>query len=246
MSELQVHPLASIFPPMPDDEFRELTADIKAHGLFDPIETYEGKILDGTIRYRACRAAGVQPRIRAWSNGDGLNSAYQYVVSRNLYRRHLTAGQRVLIVEDAQRLIAHGREQIGNDRIPAAQIAHQAGVHEETVRAFRRVQQEAPDLVRPIRDGSLSVKAADTIRVERNVSDRLEHRRAEKTRKDLEWQTRIVKAQLVLVDRIDSLLLDIEEASRNGKYSAEAKAFMVRRLDKTIERVRRTQGVLAR
>src|SRR5215470_7242283 len=89
-NELRFHPLADIFPLMEGEEFDALAADIKAHGLQQPIVTYEGMILDGRNRYRACLAAGVQPEFDDIDAFICIAPA-AYVVSANIHRRHLTA-----------------------------------------------------------------------------------------------------------------------------------------------------------
>jgi hypothetical protein len=90
-SELQFHPLADIFPLMEGAEFDALVADIKANGLREQIVLYEGMILDGRNRYRACIAAGISPTT---FNGDWIIDPAAFVISRNIRRRHLTAEQK--------------------------------------------------------------------------------------------------------------------------------------------------------
>ncbi len=91
---LEAHPAAELFPLMEGAEFDALVADIKAHGQHDPIIIHEHRILDGRNRYRACAAAGVSPRLAEW-NEDG--DVIQFVVSKNLHRRHLNESQRGVI-----------------------------------------------------------------------------------------------------------------------------------------------------
>jgi hypothetical protein len=132
MSAIPFHPLADIFPLMEGAEFDALVADIKAHGLREHIVLYEGKILDGRNRYRACLEAGVEPLI---SNFEHMRPAREgispesFAVSQNLHRRHLTAEQkRELIAE----LIKAQPEK--SDR----EIAKQAKVSHPTVAKARR------------------------------------------------------------------------------------------------------------
>lgn len=98
MTAIQFHPLADLFPLMANDsaEFLALVDDIKTYGQRDPISLYEGKILDGRNRYRACLAAGIEPRFGRdrYPDGGHDHEARAYVVSKNLYRRHLTREQR--------------------------------------------------------------------------------------------------------------------------------------------------------
>ena len=108
-----IHPAAALFPLMEGPELEYLVADIRANGLREEIVLYEGLILDGRNRLRACELAGVPPRFVAW---DGRGSPLAFVLSRNLHRRHLDESQRAIIAalakdmlkeEAAQRQHAH-------------------------------------------------------------------------------------------------------------------------------------------
>ena len=50
---LTAHPLAKLFPDLPDPEFAALVEDIRENGVKIPILVYRGQILDGRQRYRA-------------------------------------------------------------------------------------------------------------------------------------------------------------------------------------------------
>lgn len=91
---LEVHPVAMLFPMMKGTDFGMLVEDIDTNGLREPIVLYQGLILDGRNRLRACEVAGVPPRFVEW---DGVGSPLAFVVSRNLNRRHLNESQRAVI-----------------------------------------------------------------------------------------------------------------------------------------------------
>ena len=83
---MQFHPAAEIFPMMAGADFEGLVADIRDNGQREAIVIYNGMILDGRNRYKACQMVGIEPVTTDW-NANGTPEAF--VVSKNLHRRHL-------------------------------------------------------------------------------------------------------------------------------------------------------------
>jgi hypothetical protein len=126
-NELKFHPLADIFPLMEGPEFDELVADIKTNGLRGDIVLFDGMILDGRNRYRACIEAGIPPPATHDGNKH-ISDPAAYVVSANLHRRHLTQEQKRDLIA---KLVKAQPEK--SDR----QIAKAAKVDHKTVGAAR-------------------------------------------------------------------------------------------------------------
>jgi ParB-like chromosome segregation protein Spo0J len=91
----EFHPAANLIPPMTQEEFDDLVADIKTHGLNEPITIHEGMILDGRHRALACDKIGIKP----WRQESPSNDPLAYVLSVDIHRRHLTAEQRIEVAE---------------------------------------------------------------------------------------------------------------------------------------------------
>src|SRR5215211_6851887 len=89
-----IHELANLFPLLEGPDFEALKADIATYGLREPIWTYQGKVIDGRNRLRACRELGIDPPTREW---DGKGSLVAFALSLNLHRRHLTSSQRAAV-----------------------------------------------------------------------------------------------------------------------------------------------------
>lgn len=92
------HEAANIFP-LDDEHMDELAADIKAHGLREPIHIFEDRILDGRRRWMACRIAGVKPTTVEVETDDPV----AYVISLNLHRRHLSVSQQSMVAGRARK-----------------------------------------------------------------------------------------------------------------------------------------------
>lgn len=95
----------NIFPEAKKEDFERLKADIEANG-FDksqPITTYEGAILDGWNRLKACQELTIAP-VFAKFNGSA-SDAIAFVMRTNK-RRNLNSGQWATIAAEAEELIA--------------------------------------------------------------------------------------------------------------------------------------------
>jgi hypothetical protein len=93
VEQLQPHPLADRFPPPSEPEYQQLKDDIDVNGQRVPIVTFQGSILDGRSRYRACLELGVEPIVREFDE-ERESSPLLFVISMNFARRHLTDAER--------------------------------------------------------------------------------------------------------------------------------------------------------
>ena len=88
---LPFHPLCMQFDFIRGTEFDRFVADIKT-GLLEPIVMFEGQILDGKNRYRACLTAKVEPKFEDFTGTEAEAAAF--VERKNFHRRHMTPSQK--------------------------------------------------------------------------------------------------------------------------------------------------------
>lgn len=93
MMEYESHGAANIFPMMDESGLSQLADDIASNGQQVAIDIFDGRIIDGRNRYKACKLAGVDPLFLDVKTDDPLD----FVLSRNLHRRHLDTGQRAFV-----------------------------------------------------------------------------------------------------------------------------------------------------
>jgi len=156
-----LHPLCKLFPRMSDAEFSALVDDISAHGLRQPITLFEGMILDGGNRYDACLAAGVEPVFVSFEYDDPV----AFVLSNNLHRRHLSAGQQAAIVALAEKWeLAHPPHRVeARNLAPLSTVADRmakSGASERTQQMADKVAKTSPELAKKVGHGDVSLPAA--------------------------------------------------------------------------------------
>lgn len=158
MTDYAPHELALVFPPMTESEFAAFKQDIREHGQHEPITLYEGKILDGIHRYRACRELGREPRVVRFEGNP--RAAAQLVLGRNFHRRHLSTSQRAMVAAEMCKLRPRGNA--GNSPyLTAAQASTLMGVSEDLVRDAKRLLRHGDEeLLQAVRQGVQTVSAA--------------------------------------------------------------------------------------
>lgn len=169
----ELHPLCTLFPRLSGAEFAALRDDIAANGQRQPIILHEGMILDGGNRYRACLDAGVQPMFEEFAGGNLV----AFVLSANLHRRHMSAGQQAAIVASAQdwaKAQPARRPGKGGNVAPLSTVADraaQSGASERTQKMADKVAKADPVLAKKVAHGEISLpKAVEQIAPRKSVA----------------------------------------------------------------------------
>jgi len=209
---MEFHEIANTLPLMEGPEFDELCRDISANGLIEPIWTYQGKILDGRNRYRACMKVGIAPQYREYVGDNPLD----FVISLNLKRRHLNESQRAVIAAKLANM-TEGRPKtvpIGTvlqPKISLEQAAELLNVGRRTVMRVKAIEREAPELVEKIERGEMTAHEAEKkIREKEREQRRAELARAAEQVPPSErwriWQDDIRTARLD--EQVDAIITD--------------------------------------
>jgi hypothetical protein len=172
----------NIFPEANEEDFNRLLEDIRNNG-FDqsqPVIVYEGAILDGWNRYRACQAIGISPAIKTF-NGD-QSSALQLVMRTNK-RRNLNKGQWATIAVEAEDVLKVIAEQVekekasrvssarknevtqkieqpANHRTADAKAAELFNTNRTYINQAAKVKSEAPEAFEKVKAGKMTLQDA--------------------------------------------------------------------------------------
>jgi len=158
---MEYHELANIFPLMEGSEFKQLCDDIASEGLHVPIITYQGKIIDGRNRYRACQQVGVIPDYQEW---DGKGDLLRLILSMNLKRRHLNTSQRALIATELANMQRGNQPNVSIDTFKSVsqpEAAELLNVSRLSVIRARKVLDTAtPEIIEQVKAGDMTVNKA--------------------------------------------------------------------------------------
>lgn len=188
---MKVHPAAALFPMLDDDELQALADDIATNGLRHPVIVDCNRVLlDGRNRLAACELAGVEPQSTVYVGSDPIG----LIVSENVKRRHLNAGQlaflaiEVLPLYEAQaaKRRAHGTTAPGRTLVaglpqglePKARdrAAKATGASGRNVQHAKALAAKAPDLADAVKAGAATINDAASELRKRDAKARAEQR----------------------------------------------------------------------
>lgn len=171
---LDAHPATQAFPMLSDAKLVALAEDIEARGLLDPITLFNGMVLDGRNRLRACDLVGVEPRFVEYDGDEPV----AFVRSKNL-RRDLNKGQRAMasarllpmLEEEARKRssknLKKGNAARGGTNATSGASGHSAeqvgaimDVSGRYVRMAKRVLKESPVMAAKVESGDQTLTSA--------------------------------------------------------------------------------------
>lgn len=157
---MPVYPPADFFPMLAEDELQELAEDIKANGQREPIVvgeiagddgTLSMMLIDGRNRRDACRLACVVPQVRHFEGEDPS----AFVLSVNVNRRHMTAGQRAA----ARALLKPEGEKGGRGKTLAVRQEFSSAEISDLSRA-RTIYRYEKSLLYSVLNGAIALRSA--------------------------------------------------------------------------------------
>lgn len=224
MKEYINHLIANVFPMMTDAEIQELAQDIKINGLKESILIFEDKILDGRNRYAACKISGVEPRIEIYEG----NTPMSEVISRNLIRRHLDAGQKACVATDILPFIEAeaktrnirinvdtGDERLEpslkkEKRLPqsrdiAAKAMNTSG---KSVQLAKKLKIEMPEVFEKVKSGAMKLKQAKNELYKKNEALKKSTKDIEITSEDIQLHNCDIADSKIEDNSIDVIITD--------------------------------------
>lgn len=162
----ELHPLANIIPEASPEDFAALVASVESLGQLEPIRLWQGRVIDGRHRLKACEQLGIEPVVRDVlpDEVDGGTDAalLAFVLVLNIHRRHATTSQRALAAAKIA-TTEHGgaRIKLSIDSLTCERAAALFNVGIATLHRARQLINEADGrVVDLVARGVLSLNAA--------------------------------------------------------------------------------------
>lgn len=245
----KLHEACVIWPDLSPADLRDLSDDIAANGLRDPVTlTPDDLLLDGKNRALACIMAGIDPAATAVVH-DG--DPWLFSTSRDKHRRHLNTDQLALVLaalakrnegapagnRNAAKTTGPSGPVVSDDERPTiAQLAEEGGISKTIVKSAKVVLEHGTEQEKDnVRAGRVKVrKTADAIR---------NRRRALTPPATPKPTPKPAEPATPTVDPIDAVVCDIIAKCSDGKWRTTAKfAAVVKRTETSIREALKSLG----
>ncbi|TXS31417.1 plasmid replication/partition related protein [Streptomyces sp. ms191] len=206
---LKIHPAADIFPMLSEDELLDLAESIKNEGLHNAIVLdSDGVLLDGRNRLAACEIAGVEPRFATYT-GDNPRA---FVLSSNVYRRHLSKGQQAMITAMACSVSGHSLRD----------LAKTHSLSRTRLSAANVVLTYSPELAEQVRVGAYPLDAAYDIARENKAKAAAVQEKRDRLSEQAPDLAQLVTEGHLTLDEAITTLEERQEDNRIRKQIADA------------------------
>jgi len=243
---MKAHRLASYFPMLEGEEFDKLVKDIKEKGQIHPITIFDGQILDGLNRYRACQSLGIEPITEEYQGNDALG----YVISENIRRRQMTVSQRAMLAtemlpeyetEAKKEKLDHGPKVKTEKDWPTTKAASEFDISGKSVRRAKRIKEQAPEKVEAIIQGTENIRSVDTELRQASAKKRTEENIKKGIQKKVKETPKAVKDYFTALTQYTNALEFALEIEKHKMFAHESlniikgKHERIRQLMKTLE-----------
>ena len=166
---------AALIPPLTDEEYRGLEASILAEGCRDALVAWGEVLIDGHNRYRICTEHNIPYQVLQRDFAD-RNEAKLWMIRNQLSRRNLpnfVRSELALKLKPVIAEIAKENQRMGAEMTntgleisPKAintreEVAHAAGVSDNTIAKVEKIIESAPEEVKTqLRKGEMSINQA--------------------------------------------------------------------------------------
>lgn len=152
----ELHPFAEFLPTASDEEYYKIREDIRRNGLRVPILLFNGQVLDGRTRLKACLE--VKARLKVDHFYGSPMDALRQVQSLNVYRRHLNQGQKAFV---AARIAEELQRQENLTAKEAQSIAAMSvGASVSSTREAATIQRANPEAADAVLNGKKTLESA--------------------------------------------------------------------------------------
>ncbi len=204
----ETHPAADLFPMLDDERAASLAASIELNGQRDPIVLFEGKILDGRNRARACAKLGLTPKAIPF-----VGDPWEFVWDKNGERRDLTPGQRAAIRIQFD-------DEIAKIRAVVTVAANKARSEAANARRGEGGKLTSGGSREPRQASEKESKTAQAVAIKAKVSTATAKRAMELQRKDPEGFAQVARGEAEL----NKVLREVKRTEKHAEIAHQAKS----------------------